>query len=264
MVNFYTLVFCLLYIFDAYAQDLVIQSTTSTRDSGLYEYLLPQYPQRDTLSIKVVAVGTGQAIINAKNCDGDLLIVHDKNRELEFLDKGYGIKRHSLMYNDFVIVGPSSDPASINNSNSPEYAFLSIAETKSNFISRSDSSGTHSAEMSIWSKSSMNPLPYSGKWYFETGQGMGPSLNIAIAKNAYIFTDRSSWLKYKNKRNHRILYDNKDKLRNEYGIILVNYNRCKNMNKKNASDLYNWIVSDAAKRHINSYKIDGQQVFYTD
>ena len=110
----------------------------------------------------------------------------------------------------------------------------------------------------------MNPLPYSGKWYFETGQGMGPSLNIAIAKNAYIFTDRSSWLKYKNKRNHRILYDNKDKLKNEYGIILVNYNRCKNMNKKNASDLYNWIVSDAAKRHINSYKIDGQQVFYTD
>ena len=264
MHNFFIFGFCLLNFIYVSANDIIIQSTTSTRDSGLYEYLLPKYPEYNKLSISVVAVGTGQAITNAKNCDGDLLIVHDMKRELEFMKKGYGIQRHSLMFNDFVIVGPSQDPAKINSTNNPEDAFVSIAKTNSNFISRSDSSGTHSAEISIWNKSKINPVPYSGKWYFESGQCMGPSLNIAIAKNAYIFTDRSSWLKYKNKRNHIILYEDKDKLKNEYGIILINYNRCKNVNKSLASDLYEWLVSDSAKVHINAYMIDGVKVFYTD
>ena len=138
--------------------------------------------------------------MNAKNCDGDLLIVHDKQRELDFMRQGYGIKRHSLMFNDYIIVGPSDDPAKIKNSIYPEDVFTLIAAKKSNFISRSDSSGTHSAEISIWNKTQINPSLFSGQWYIETGQGMGPSLNIAIAKNAYIFTDRSSWLKFKNKK----------------------------------------------------------------
>ena len=201
MRNLFIFAFCLSNFIYVSASDIVIQSTTSTRDSGLYEYLLPKYPGYNKLNIKVVAVGTGQAIMNAKNCDGDLLIVHDKNRELEFMEKGYGIQRDSLMFNDFVIVGPSQDPAKIRNSINPVKAFQSIAKSNSKFISRSDSSGTHSAESSIWKKSKINPVPYSGKWYFESGQGMGPSLNIAVAKNAYIFTDRSSWLKFKNKRN---------------------------------------------------------------
>ena len=264
MRNLFIFAFCLSNLIYVSASDLIIQSTTSTRDSGLYEYLLPKYPEYNKLNIKVVAVGTGQAIINAKNCDGDLLIVHDTKRELEFMRKGYGIQRHSLMFNDFVIVGPSKDPAKIKNNNNPEDAFISIAKSNSKFISRSDSSGTHSAEISIWNKSKINPLPFSGKWYFESGQGMGPSLNIATAKNAYIFTDRSSWLKYKNKRNHIILYENKDKLKNEYGIILINFNRCKNINESLASDLYNWLVSDIAKMHITNYMIDDVQVFYTD
>jgi tungstate transport system substrate-binding protein len=179
------------------------------------------------------------------------------------MEKGYGIQRNSLMFNDFVIVGPSQDPAKIRNSINPVKAFQSIAKSNSKFISRSDSSGTHSAESSIWKKSKINPVLYSGKWYFESGQGMGPSLNIAVAKNAYIFTDRSSWLKFKNKRNHIVLYEDKDKLKNEYGIILVNYNRCNNMNYKYASLLYEWLISDTVKIHINTYMIDGVQVFYT-
>lgn len=264
MRNFFIITFCIFNFIYVSASDIVIQSTTSTRDSGLYEYLLPKYPEYNKLTIKVVAVGTGQAIINAKNCDGDLLIVHDKKRELEFMRKGYGIQRHSLMFNDFVIVGPSKDPAKIKNTFSPEDAFFSIAKSYSRFISRSDSSGTHSAEISIWNKSKINPVPYSGKWYFESGQGMGPSLNIAIAKNAYIFTDRSSWLKYKNKRNHIILYEDNNKLKNEYGIILINYNRCKNMNQFRALDLFEWLISDSAKIHINAYMINGVQVFYSN
>ncbi|MFL2553002.1 MAG: substrate-binding domain-containing protein [Gammaproteobacteria bacterium] len=264
MRNLLIFAFCLSNFIYVSANDIIIQSTTSTRDSGLYEYLLPQYPGYNELNIKVIAVGTGQAIINAKNCDGDLLIVHDIKRELEFMRKGYGIQRHSLMFNDFVIVGPSKDPAKINNTTNPADAFLLIAKSKSKFISRSDSSGTHSAEILIWDKSKINPVPYSGEWYFESGQGMGPSLNIAIAKNAYIFTDRSSWLKYRNKRNHIILYEDKDKLKNEYGIILINYNRCKNINKSYAYDLYEWLISDTAKMYINSYMIDGSQVFYSN
>ena len=264
MRNLLILAFCLSNFIYVSASDIVIQSTTSTRDSGLYEYLLPKYPGYNKLNIKVVAVGTGQAIMNAKNCDGDLLIVHDKNRELEFMEKGYGIQRDSLMFNDFVIVGPSKDPAKIRKSINPVDAFQSIAKSSSKFISRSDSSGTHSAESSIWKKSKINPVPSSGKWYFESGQGMGPSLNIAVAKNAYIFTDRSSWLKFKNKRNHIVLYEDKDKLKNEYGIILINYNRCNNMNYKHASLLYDWLTSDNAKIHINNYMLEGVQVFYTN
>ena len=246
------------------ADNIVIQSTTSTRDSGLYEYLLPNYPNYDFLNIKVVAVGTGQAIINAKNCDGDLLIVHDKKREIKFMKDGYGIKRHKLMYNDYVIMGPSRDPANITSIEKPSDVFLAIASTKSKFISRSDSSGTHFAEKSIWNNADFDPTKSSGVWYFETGQGMGPSLNIAIAKNAYIFTDRSSWIKYKNKSNHRILYENKNELKNEYGLILVNRNRCGSINNKVPSVLFDWLSSDNAKQLINSYKINDQQVFFVD
>ncbi len=246
------------------ADNIVIQSTTSTRDSGLYEYLLPNYPDYASHDIKVVAVGTGQAIMNAKNCDADLLIVHDKKREMQFMKEGYGIKRHKLMYNDYIIVGPSRDPANIASIKKPSNVFLAIASNKSKFISRSDSSGTHFAEISIWDNANFDPVKSSGVWYFETGQGMGPSLNIAIAQDAYIFTDRSTWLKYKNKANHQILYENKYELKNEYGLILVNHTRCKAINNTVPLDLFNWLSSDYAKQLINSYRIDSQQVFFVE
>ena len=242
---------------------LVIQSTTSTRDSGLYEYLLPHYSRFESLSIKVVAVGTGQAIRNAKNCDADLLIVHDYQREKEFMLSGFGIKRHSLMYNDYIIVGPKKDPFEISRQKSPQDVFAIIHSNNLKFISRSDSSGTHNAEMRIWSSAGLDPLESSGKWYIETGQGMGPSLNIALGTNSYIFTDRASWIKYKNKQNHQVLYENPSELMNPYGVILINPAKCPKSNKTEALMLYNWLSSDVAKSLINDYEIHGNKLFYT-
>ena len=175
----------------ALSDTLIIQSTTSTRDSGLYNYLLPFYPDFNKVKIKVIAVGTGQAIMNARNCDGNILIVHDQKREQMFMNDRFGIKRHELMYNDFVLVGPRIDQAEVSNSISIYEAFSKIYKHQHKFISRSDSSGTHSAEMKIWNKLSIKPAVHSGEWYLETGQGMGQSLNIAISLGGYIFTDRS-------------------------------------------------------------------------
>ena len=178
----------------SHSDSIIIQSTTSTRDSGLYKYLLPKYPNFEKIQIKLIAVGTGQAIMNAMNCDGNILIVHDKKREDKFMDDGYGVSRFNLMYNDFVVVGPMKDEANIKDSNSVLEVFSKIYNQNHTFVSRSDSSGTHTAEMDIWGKLDINPRSYSGKWYLESGQGMGPSLNIAISLNGYIFTDRSTWL----------------------------------------------------------------------
>ena len=246
------------------ADSVIIQSTTSTRDSGLYKYLLPKYPKFDTTKIKVIAVGTGQAIINAKNCDGNILIVHDRKRENDFIDGGYGNLRHELMYNDFVLVGPTEDKANISHAKTVLDAFTLIYNSSYPFISRSDSSGTHSAEMKIWRKLNLNPEEYSGKWYLESGQGMGPSLNIAISLNAYILTDRSTWLRFKNKRNHTILFENRYELKNNYSMIFVNHDRCTNLSKNPAMDLFNWLASDEAAKLIKSYEINDQNVFYVD
>ena len=252
------------FSFISYASSLIIQSTTSTRDSGLYEYLLPHYPYIDEVKIKVIAVGTGQAIMNAMNCDGNILIVHDENREMEFIADGHGSDRHNLMYNDFILIGPSSDRANIASSKSVKDAFSRIYDEGYKFISRADSSGTHSSEMSIWSQLRLDPSKHSGKWYLESGQGMGPSLNIAISLNAYIFSDRSTWLRFKNKRNHIILYENPSELRNNYGMILVNHKKCENLNYESSLKLYNWLASDKAAQLIKNYKILNNKVFYID
>lgn len=259
----YLLLLCLLIPINTLAETLVIQSTTSTRDSGLYNYLLPKYPHFNSIKIKVIAVGTGQAIKNAENCDGNILIVHDEQRELEFMSKGYGTKRHVLMYNDYVLIGPNDDTYVSESRNIAE-AFSRIHEKQYNFISRSDSSGTHSAELSIWNQLSLNPKIYSGTWYLESGQGMGPSLNIAVALNGYIFSDRSSWIRFKNKRNHKILYANKNELKNKYGMILVNGQRCTSLNYEKSLKLYNWLSSQDAANHIINYRINKQSVFYID
>ena len=247
----------------SYADSITIQSTTSTRDSGLYKYLLPKYPKFDDVQIKLIAVGTGQAIVNAKNCDGNILIVHDKEREDEFMANGFGSSRYNIMYNDFVIVGPKKDSADISGSESISEVFAKIYNKKHIFISRSDSSGTHSAEMSIWNKIGLDPTYSSGKWYLESGQGMGPSLNIAISLDGYIFSDRSSWLRFNNKRDHIILYSNPIELKNNYSMILVNHEKCDNLDLKPARDLYDWLKSDDVASLINGYKVKGQQVFYT-
>jgi len=259
----YLTFFIYLIPINVFSENLLIQSTTSTRDSGLYKYLLPKYTYYNDIKIKVIAVGTGQAIKNAENCDGNILIVHDKDRELDFMAKGYGVKRHELMYNDYVLIGPSSDQ-DISKSISIADAFSRIHENKYKFVSRSDSSGTHSAELSVWRRLSLNPGAGSGKWYLESGQGMGPSLNIAVALNGYVFSDRSSWLRFKNKRKHIILYENKQELKNNYGMILVNHDRCPNLNYKYSLDLFNWLSSDEAANHIKRYRLNNQNVFYID
>jgi len=247
----------------AYSESITIQSTTSTRDSGLYKYLLPKYPNFKDVQIKLIAVGTGQAIVNAKNCDGNILIVHDKEREDEFMANGFGSSRYNIMYNDFVIVGPKKDAADINGSESISEVFAKIYNKKHIFISRSDSSGTHSAEMSIWDNIGLDPTSSSGKWYLESGQGMGPSLNIAISLNGYILSDRSSWLRFNNKGDHTILYSNPIELKNNYSMIFVNHDRCNNLDLNPARDLYDWLKSDDVASLINGYKVKGQQVFYT-
>ena len=247
----------------SYADSITIQSTTSTRDSGLYKYLLPKYPNFNDVQIKLIAVGTGQAIINAQNCDGNILIVHDKDREDKFMANGFGSSRYNIMYNDFVVVGPKKDAAKIQESKSILEVFSKIYSKKHIFISRSDSSGTHSAEMSIWDNIALDPTTSSGKWYLESGQGMGPSLNIAISLNGYIFSDRSSWLRFNNKGDHIILYSNPIELKNSYSMILVNHDKCENLDLKPARDLYDWLKTDDAASLINGYKIKGQQVFYT-
>ena len=250
--------------FSSYASPLIIQSTTSTRDSGLYKYLLPYYPDINKVDIKVIAVGTGQAIMNAKNCDGNILIVHDTEREIKFMNEGYGSDRHNIMYNDFIIIGPKSDEANISTSTSVEDAFNRIYEKKYKFISRADSSGTHSSEIAIWNRLKLDPAIYSGEWYLESGQGMGPSLNIAISLNAYTFSDRSTWLRFKNKGKHKVLYENASELRNNYGMILVNPEKCPNLNYQSSLKLYNWLSSEEAAKLITNYKIRNTQVFYID
>lgn len=252
------------FSFSSYASSLTIQSTTSTRDSGLYEYLLPHYPNFNKMEIKVIAVGTGQAIMNAKNCDGNILIVHDKEREIKFIADGHGSDRHSLMYNDFIIIGPGIDHANISSSASVQDAFRQIYEKKHKFVSRADSSGTHSSEIAIWNKIKLDPSIYSGEWYLESGQGMGPSLNIAISLDAYIFTDRSTWLRFKNKENHKILYENSSELRNDYGMILVNHQKCNNLDYEASLSLYKWLASEDAAKIIKNYNISNSKVFYID
>jgi tungstate transport system substrate-binding protein len=168
------------------------------------------------------------------------------------------------MYNDFVIIGPSSDIANISGAKSVKEAFSRIYKKQYKFVSRADSSGTHSSEMAIWDKLSLDPSIYSGNWYLETGQGMGPSLNIAISLNAYILSDRSTWLRFKNKGNHKILYENQSELRNDYGMILVNHQKCYSLNMNYSLKLYEWLASDEAAQLINDYRISDEQVFYID
>ena len=250
--------------FSSHASSVTIQSTTSTRDSGLYEYLLPYYPDFNKINIKVIAVGTGQAIMNAKNCDGNILIVHDKEREIKFITDGHGSDRHNLMYNDFIIIGPSTDEADISSSRSVQEAFSRIYTKKYKFVSRADSSGTHSSEIAIWNQLKLDPSTYSGEWYLESGQGMGPSLNIAISLDAYILSDRSTWLRFKNKQTHKIVYENSSELRNDYGMILVNHKKCTNLDYESSLKLYKWLASDDAAAIIKNYRVSNSRVFYID
>ena len=210
---------------------IFIQSTTSTANSGLYDYLLPRFSTDTGITAHVIAVGTGQAIKNAKNCDGDVLLVHAKSAEQIFVAEGHGVARFDLMYNDFVIVGPDSDPAGIAGSNDAIIALQTIADFNALFVSRGDDSGTHKKEVELWALTNIDTQTASGSWYRETGSGMGATLNTAVGMQAYTITDRATWISFKNKSNFAIHVEGEKRLFNQYGIILVSPEKCPGVNR---------------------------------
>lgn len=246
----------------ALADRIIVQSTTSTANSGLYDHLLPMFQHDFGTTVHVVAVGTGQAIRNAANCDGDVLLVHAKSAEEDFVSEGRGVTRTDLMYNDFIFVGPAGDPAGIAGLSDAETALKNIAETTSLFASRGDDSGTHKKERSLWATTDIDPTQASGSWYRETGAGMGATLNTAIGMGAYALTDRATWITFANKQNHQILVQGDPQLYNQYGVILVNPKACPNVNAVAGQAFIDWLTSPAGQSAIETYTVDGQQLFF--
>ncbi|MDX1668466.1 MAG: substrate-binding domain-containing protein [Limnobacter sp.] len=244
------------------SQFIVVQSTTSTQNSGLYEALLPKFTAQSGIEVRVVAVGTGQAVKNARNCDGDVLLVHAQPTEEQFVADGYGVKRTNLMYNDFVIVGPASDPAQIKGSSNAIDALQAIATKKALFASRGDDSGTHKKELSLWRSADVDAQGASGTWYRETGSGMGATLNTGIGMNAYVLTDRATWIAFGNKANHQIVVEGDEKLFNQYGVIPVSPEKCPNVKAKEAQQFTDWLLSPQGQSEIASYRKNGQQLFF--
>ncbi len=259
-----TTITTLLLASNAFAQDqpVLVQSTTSTANSGLYDYLLPVFESKSGIKVNVVAVGTGQAIKNASNCDADVLLVHAKPAELKFVADGGGVKRTDLMYNDFVIVGPESDPAGVRGMNDVQAALQKIAETGALFASRGDDSGTHKKEKLLWADAGVNPASASGDWYRETGSGMGATLNTGIGLGAYVITDRATWISFANKQDYKVQVEADDDLFNQYGVILVNPVKCPNVNAEGGQAFIDWLLSPEGQTAIGNYKIDGQQLFF--
>ena len=258
-------IFLLLLVQNVYASDSIrLLSTTSTRDSGFLDYIIPLFENEHNIRILPIALGTGQALISAQNCDGDILLTHAPKLEKKFIRDKYGIKRNSIMYNDFVVIGPNKDSLRINEHDNVIDVFKTIKRNKVKFISRGDNSGTNFSELTIWKKANINPNIGKGIWYLESGQGMGATLNITVGMNAYTYSDRGTWVKYQNKQQHKILFEGDDLLLNEYSIILLNNKNCPMINQTAAMLFYKWITSQKAKDIINSYRINGYQVFYSD
>ena len=243
-------------------QSILVQSTTSTANSGLYDYLLPHFESETGSRVNVVAVGTGQAIKNASNCDADVLLVHAKSAEEQFVRDGYGVKRYDLMYNDFVLIGPANDPAQVGIQPDAATALQTIAATHSVFASRGDNSGTHKKEIQLWQHSGTDPTSDSGKWYRETGSGMGATLNIAVGMGAYTMTDRATWINFKNRGDHKVLLEGDEKLFNQYGIILVNKEKCPHSNSAAGAAFVDWMINESGQALIASYKLKDKQLFF--
>lgn len=246
------------------AQDtfIIVQSTTSTQNSGLLEFMLPKFQEKTGIEVRVVAVGTGQAIKNAANGDGDVLFVHAKPAEEKFVADGYGVKRFDVMYNDFVVVGPPADPAGIAGSSDITDALKKIAEAKAPFASRGDDSGTHKAELALWEAAGVDVAAASGGWYRETGSGMGATLNTGTGMGAYVLTDRATWISFGNKGAYRIAVEGDERMFNQYGIILVNKEKLPNVKADLGQQFVDWVISEEGQQVIADYRIDGQQLFF--
>ena len=243
-------------------KSILLQSTTSTANSGLYDHLLPKFTDETGIRVDVVAVGTGQAIKNARNGDADLLLVHAKSAEERFVADGYGVERFDVMYNDFIIVGPPSDPARIDGMEDTLAALTEIAHQRAVFASRGDNSGTHKKEMQLWENAGIDPTTASGRWYRETGSGMGATLNAAVGMGAYTISDRATWISFKNKGDHRVLVAGDPGLFNQYGIILVNPEIHPNVKVAEGQAFIHWMLGAKGQKAIAEYKLDGQQLFF--
>jgi tungstate transport system substrate-binding protein len=249
----------------AAAQDrsIVVASTTSTQDSGLFGYLLPLFKARTNIDVKVIAQGTGQALDTARRGDADVVFVHAKSQEEKFLAEGFGVKRFDVMYNDFVLIGPKSDPAGVRGKDI-DAALKAIQEKATPFVSRGDKSGTHSAELALWKQAGIDIAVTKGPWYREIGQGMGAALNTAGAMNGYVLSDRGTWISFKNRGDLAIVVEGDKRLFNQYGVMLVSPEKFPSVKKEFGQAFIDWLVSTEGQAAIAGYKIDGQQLFFPD
>jgi len=253
-----------LFAFAAAAQDkfIVVASTTSTEQSGLFGYLLPLFTQKTGIQVRVVALGTGQALDLARRGDADVAFVHARAAEEKFVADGEGVKRFPVMYNDFVLIGPKSDPANVAGGKDIVAALTKIEAAKAPFVSRGDRSGTHMAELDLWKASGIDLEKAKGPWYRDTGQGMGPALNTASSMNAYVLADRGTWLAFKNRGDLDILVEGDKRLFNQYGVILVNPAKHPNVKKDMGQTFIDWLISPDGQAAIAGYKIGGEQLFF--
>jgi tungstate transport system substrate-binding protein len=241
---------------------ITVASTTSTEASGLFKQLLPGFTETTGIEVRVVAVGTGQALKLARSCDADVLFVHHKPSEEKFVAEGFGVARHDVMYNDFVVVGPAADPAGIRGKGDVAAALTAIAAAQVPFASRGDDSGTHKKEQTLWNDADIEVERASGTWYRETGAGMGATLNTAAAMEAYTLTDRGTWLAFRNKAGMAVLSEGDPRLFNQYGVVLVSEAKCPVAKSALGQSFVDWLISPDGQGAIGAFKLDGQQLFF--
>ena len=246
----------------ALAGFITVASTTSTEQSGLFKHLLPIFEKKTGIQVRVVALGTGQALDIGRRGDADVVLVHAKPLEEKFMAEGQGVKRYDVMYNDFVLIGPKSDPAHVQGTKDVAAAFRKIKEAQAPFVSRGDRSGTHFAELAIWRLAGIDIGREKGPWYRDTGQGMGPALNTAAAMNAHILSDRGTWLSFKNRGDLVIAVEGDRRLYNQYGVMLVNPAKHPNVKAKLGQAFIDWLISPEGQNAIASYRINGEQLFF--
>jgi tungstate transport system substrate-binding protein len=248
----------------AFAQErsITVASTTSTEQSGLFGHILPIFTRESGIAVRVVALGTGQALDVGRRGDADVVFVHDRAAEERFVAEGFGGPRRHVMFNDFVITGPAADPARIAGLGDTAEALRRIAAARAPFISRGDRSGTHAAELRLWQLAGIDPATGRGQWYREVGQGMGPALNTAAAQGAYILADRGTWLSFRNRQDQRILIEGDSRLFNQYGVMLVNAQRHAHVKAADGQRFIDWLLSAAGQAAIASYRINGEQLFF--
>jgi tungstate transport system substrate-binding protein len=241
---------------------ITVSSTTSTEQSGLFNFILPIFTKDSGIKVRVVALGTGQALDMARRGDADVVFVHDKVAEEKFIAEGYGVKRQEVMYNDFILIGPKDDPAKVAGGKDITAALKKIEAAKAQFVSRGDKSGTHAAELRLWKMAGIDLDKAKGPWYKDTGSGMGPALNSAASMNAYILADRGTWLSFKNRQSLGIVVEGDKRLFNQYGVILVNPAKHPHVKKEAGQKFIDWLVSPAGQRAIAAYKIGDDQLFF--